>query len=117
MTRTICIGLALLAVTTCFVACADTPAGSAPHGPGLSCAAPADCMSGLTCATEDPNGQCIKLCTPKMDATCGDPLLACSFEGHCYLKCTTTTDCSRAAEGYSCKDDQPARGVKFCDKT
>jgi hypothetical protein len=85
------------------------------HGPGLSCKTTADCQSGLTCATEDPNGQCIKLCTPGNDSSCGDPKLACSFEGHCYFVCKVTSDCARASDGYVCKDDQPARGVKFCD--
>jgi hypothetical protein len=85
------------------------------HGPGLSCNSTADCESGLTCAVEDPKGQCIKLCTPGNDASCGDPKLACSFEGHCYFVCKVTTDCARASDGYVCKDDQPARGVKFCD--
>ena len=89
--------------------------GSPNHAPGQSCAADADCMTGLKCATEDVNGQCIKTCTPSMDATCGDPTLACSYEGHCYTKCTKTSDCPRASEGYMCIDDMPARGVKFCD--
>jgi hypothetical protein len=52
---------------------------------------------------------------PGNDASCGDPKLACSFEGHCYFTCKVTSDCARASEGYVCKDDQPARGVKFCD--
>jgi hypothetical protein len=85
------------------------------HGAGLSCKSTADCESGLTCAVEDPNGQCIKTCTPGNDASCGDPKLACSFEGHCYFVCKATSDCARASEGYVCKDDQPARGIKFCD--
>src|SRR5215813_4656203 len=53
-----------------------------------------DCMPGLQCAGEDPGGgQCFKPCTPSTDADCGDTTqFACSFEGHCYLKCTTTSD-------------------------
>jgi len=74
-----------------------------------------DCKSGLLCAGEDPNGgQCYKTCTPSKDSDCGDVAkYACSFEGHCYLRCTMSTDCTRA--GYACKDDTPPRGVKFCD--
>jgi hypothetical protein len=89
--------------------------GSLNHAPGQSCSGDGDCMAGLKCATEDVNGQCIKTCTPSMDATCGDPTLACSYEGHCYTKCNMTSNCVRASEGYVCKDDTPARGVKFCD--
>jgi hypothetical protein len=95
----------------------DAATPDAGHAIGESCKnGNSDCMTGLQCAGEDPNGQCIKLCTPSMDSTCGDTTkYACSFEGHCYAKCNTTADCPRASEGYACKDDQPARGVKFCD--
>jgi hypothetical protein len=92
-----------------------TQTSSLNHGAGLSCKSTADCETGLSCAQEDPNGQCIKLCTPGNDASCGDPKLACSFEGHCYFVCKVTSDCARASEGYVCKDDKPPRGVKFCD--
>jgi hypothetical protein len=85
------------------------------HGPGLSCSSNADCQPGLLCALEDPHGQCIKTCTPHQDATCGDPKLVCGAEGHCYFKCTQTSDCLRASEGYVCKNDTPARGVMYCD--
>ena len=77
-----------------------------------------DCMPDLQCAGEDPGGgQCFKPCTPSVDSTCGDTTkYACSFEGHCYLRCTLTTDCPRASQGYVCKDDTPPRPpVKFCD--
>ncbi|HTA88236.1 MAG TPA: hypothetical protein VK745_01620 [Polyangiaceae bacterium] len=76
-----------------------------------------DCKTGLVCASEDPNGQCIQTCTPFMDAECGDTTQwACNSEGHCYPRCTTTADCARASEGYICKDDEPPRPpVKFCD--
>ena len=89
------------------------------HDIGESCPnGMSDCKTGLSCATEDPNGQCIKLCTPHTDADCGDiTKFACSDEGHCYLKCTTTADCKRASEGYACVDDSPPRDVKFCDTT
>jgi hypothetical protein len=87
------------------------------HGPGLSCASVTDCAEGLSCALEDPGGQCIKLCAASKDSTCGDPNFVCSSEGHCYFACKTTQDCARAKEGYVCKDDVPARaGVKFCDR-
>src|SRR5260221_11236452 len=76
-----------------------------------------DCKAGLLCAGEDPGGgQCYKTCKPSTDSDCGDTSkYACSSEGHCYLKCTTTADCTRSSEGHVCKDDRPARGVKFCD--
>ena len=82
-----------------------------PNGTG-------DCSSGLKCAGEDPGGgQCFKECKPSTDSDCGDATkYVCSSEGHCYLRCTQTTDCKRASQGYVCKDDQPARPpVKFCD--
>jgi hypothetical protein len=76
-----------------------------------------DCATGFLCAGEDPGGgQCYKSCKPSTDADCGDVTkYACSFEGHCYVRCKVTADCPRAAQGYVCKDDTPARGVKFCD--
>jgi hypothetical protein len=92
--------------------------GGLGHNIGESCpSGPSDCLPGLQCAGEDPGGgQCIKLCTASMDSTCGDTtMFACSFEGHCYLKCNTDADCKRTAEGYGCVNDMPARGVKFCD--
>jgi hypothetical protein len=90
--------------------------GAAVHELGQSCKSASDCASGLQCATEDPGGQCYKTCRQSQDADCGDTTkYACSFEGHCYLKCNQTSDCPRAAEGYVCKNDQPARGVMFCD--
>jgi hypothetical protein len=82
-----------------------------PNGTG-------DCQSGLNCAGEDPGGgQCFKQCRPSTDADCGDVTkYACSSEGHCYVRCTQTSDCKRAAQGYVCKDDTPARApIKFCD--
>ena len=78
----------------------------------------ADCQTGLQCAGEDPGGgQCFKPCTPEVDSDCGDTTkYACSFEGHCYVRCTQTSDCKRASQGYACVDDTPARPpVKFCD--
>ena len=77
-----------------------------------------DCAAGLECAGEDPGGgQCFKVCAPSKDSDCGDTTkYACSHEGHCYLRCTLTSDCKRASQGYVCKDDTPARPpVKFCD--
>ena len=77
-----------------------------------------DCASGFKCAGEDPGGgQCFKECKPSTDGDCGDTTkYACSFEGHCYVRCKTTDDCPRASQGYVCKDDTPARtGVRFCD--
>jgi hypothetical protein len=80
-----------------------------PNGSG-------DCAPGLLCDGTDPaGGQCYKACTPSVDSTCGSADLACSFEGHCYKICKQTSDCARASQGYVCKDDQPPRGVKFCD--
>jgi hypothetical protein len=78
----------------------------------------ADCLPGLLCAGEDPGGgQCYKACTPHTDSDCGDTTkYVCSGEGHCYLRCTMTSDCARSAQGYVCKDDVPARPpIKFCD--
>lgn len=75
-----------------------------------------DCQVGLLCDGNDPHGQCYKECAPSTDADCGDTSkYACSFEGHCYLICTTTDDCARKSEGYVCKPDSPDRGVRFCD--
>ena len=120
---------ATLAITA-FVACSSSSSSGtsttqdagmmvAPgsHNIGESCpGGNIDCATGLECAGEDPNGQCIKLCSPSKDSDCGDTTkFACSSEGHCYIKCTTTADCKRAAEGYACKDDAPPRGEKFCD--
>jgi hypothetical protein len=82
---------------------------------GAACNLASDCATGLKCATEDPHGQCYKECPPGNDAACGDSKYVCNFEGHCYLKCSSVADCSRASEGYACKDDTPARNVKFCD--
>lgn len=83
---------------------------------GEACSGTSDCLAGLLCAGEDPGGQCYKSCGPSKDSDCGDTSkYACSSEGHCYLKCNTTSDCPRAKEGYACKDDDPPRGVKFCD--
>jgi len=78
---------------------------------------PSDCKTGLQCDSDDPNGQCFMTCTPGMDSQCGDPAkFACNSEGHCYPRCTVTSDCARASEGYVCKDDDPPRPpVKFCD--
>jgi hypothetical protein len=88
------------------------------HGENESCPdGVSDCAAGLLCDAEDPNGQCYKTCTPGMDSECGDPsLVACNHEGHCYPRCTQTSDCARASEGYICQDDSPPRPpVKFCD--
>ena len=77
-----------------------------------------DCAAGLECAGEDPGGgQCFKVCAPSKDSDCGDVTkFACSSGGHCYLRCSSTSDCKRALQGYVCKDDTPARPpVKFCD--
>jgi hypothetical protein len=100
----------------------DAGGGEAGSGAGLigdPCpAGDGDCQTGLKCAGEDPGGgQCFKECTPSVDTGCGDTTkYVCSSEGHCYLRCTQTTDCKRAAQGYVCKDDTPARPpVKFCD--
>jgi hypothetical protein len=79
-----------------------------PNGDG-------DCLSGLLCDGADPGGgQCYKECAPSKDGDCGAGFV-CDFEGHCYKECTQTSDCPRASQGYVCKDDSPARGVKFCD--
>src|SRR4051794_16469954 len=44
---------------------------------GEACGSDTDCVEGLKCAREDPNGQCYKECT--VDADCGDVnLYACS---------------------------------------
>lgn len=118
--------MSLIALCVVVVACSSSSSPSSNdsgtplnHGIGESCPnGNSDCASGLLCAGEDPGGgQCFKKCTPSTDADCGDVTkYACSFEGHCYLRCTTTADCPRAAQGYVCKDDTPARvGVKFCD--
>ena len=79
-----------------------------PNGDG-------DCLSGLQCDADDPGGgQCYKTCAPSTDSDCPTNYV-CNFEGHCYLKCTQTSDCPRASQGYVCKDDSPVRTVKFCD--
>ena len=98
----------------------DTGAETSPgtHDIGEPCPkGTPDCKPGLLCAGEDPGGQCYKTCKPSTDADCGDATkYACSSEGHCYLRCNTTADCARAAEGYVCKPDTPPRPpVKFCD--
>jgi hypothetical protein len=114
--------LAAIALVAC--SSSSSPGGSgdtgAPlnHQIGESCPnGNGDCATGLLCAGEDPGGgQCYKTCKPSTDTDCGDTTkYACSFEGHCYLRCTVTADCPRASQGYVCKDDTPARGVKFCD--
>src|SRR5437773_5116063 len=96
-------------------ACSNTPVKGVIGDPCPNGAA--DCSSGLLCAGEDPGGgQCYKTCKPSTDSDCGDTTkYACSSEGHCYLKCAKISDCARASQGYVCKDDVPARGVKFCD--
>jgi hypothetical protein len=77
------------------------------------------CAPGFMCDGSDPGGgQCFKPCSPPLnDSACGDPAkFACTSEGHCYARCTTSADCARASEGYVCKDDEPPRPpVKFCD--
>jgi hypothetical protein len=112
-TSTALLGSAILAVALAACGGANGPPG--PHEAGLSCNADTDCMKGLFCATEDPGGQCIRVCSPRMDATCYDIRYACSFQGHCYFRCNTNADCARANEGYVCKDDTPPRGIKYCD--
>jgi hypothetical protein len=121
-------------VLAALAACSSssTPAGTGDGGSAVDAATSAikggigdkcpngnaDCGAGLECAGEDPGGgQCFKVCAPSNDSDCGDTTkYACSNEGHCYLRCTTTADCKRSAEGYVCKDDVPARPpVKFCD--
>jgi len=130
MTRSIlgCGMLAALAVAACSSSTTST-AGSTDAGTDSATAAlgaigdpcphgNSDCGSGLECAGEDPGGgQCFKACAPSVDSDCGDTTkYVCSSEGHCYLRCTATTDCKRAAQGYVCKDDLPPRPpVKFCD--
>jgi hypothetical protein len=110
-----------LVVGTLLVAACGGDSSTNSYAPGSqalgkACNSATDCATGLKCATEDPHGQCYKECTPSKDADCGDTTkYACSFEGHCYLKCNSTSDCTRASEGYVCKDDMPARNVKFCD--
>ena len=110
-----------------FVACSSTsraPASDAGtamgnHSIGEACPnGTSDCAQGLLCAGEDPGGgQCFKQCAPSKDTDCGDTTkYACSFEGHCYVRCTQTSDCARASQGYICKSDTPARApIKFCD--
>jgi hypothetical protein len=110
--------LAASLIAVCLAACggdSSSKSSGLNHGPGYACKSSADCEPGLSCATEDPNGQCIKPCTPGNDASCGDSTLACNHEGHCYWICKDISNCARAAEGYVCKDDTPPRGVKFCD--
>jgi hypothetical protein len=88
------------------------------HGIGESCpGGRSDCATGLDCDTSDTGGgQCFKVCSASKDTDCGDVTkYACNYEGHCYPRCGSTTDCKRASEGYLCKDDSPARAVKFCD--
>jgi len=87
------------------------------HAIGESCPnGDHDCATGLVCDTSDHEGQCYRTCSASKDADCGDATkYACNYEGHCYQKCNATTDCKRASEGYVCQDDNPARGVKFCD--
>jgi len=116
-----------VAISMLVVACSSTPApadGGNDAAVGTSNIGEAcpngtsDCVSGLLCAGEDPGGgQCYKACTPSVDSTCGDTTkYACSFEGHCYLRCLTTSDCPRASQGYVCKDDTPPRPpIRFCD--
>ena len=101
-----------------------TPAQTVPeaglnHGIGENCpAGKSDCATGLLCDTSDTGGgQCYGVCSPSKDSDCGDTTkYACNYEGHCYLRCNSTSDCPRASEGYLCQDDEPARSpVKFCD--
>jgi hypothetical protein len=116
----------LIGATAFFAACSSTssspavvdagqPAGTATIGQACPHGA-SDCVTGLQCDTSDNNGQCYKECAPSTDSDCGDTTkYACNYEGHCYTKCNSTADCPRASEGYVCKDDTPARNVKFCD--
>ena len=88
------------------------------HAIGESCpAGDHDCAAGLSCDTSDTGGgQCYRTCAPSKDSDCGDVnKYACNYEGHCYPRCGSTSECKRAAEGYVCKDDTPSRAVKFCD--
>ena len=59
------IHFALLATILASASC-----GSPNHAAGQACGSNADCVTGLICATEDVNGQCIKTCTPSMDSAC-----------------------------------------------
>jgi hypothetical protein len=111
--------LAILATTA---ACGSDSTPAAASGTALiGDACPngtSDCGPGLECAGEDPGGgQCEKPCRPSMDADCGDTSkYVCNFEGHCYVRCTATTDCKRASQGYVCRADSPPRPpVMFCD--
>ena len=95
-----------------------TPDAGLNHGIGESCpAGKSDCATGLDCDTSDTGGgQCYGLCSASKDSDCGDVTkYACNYEGHCYPRCGSSADCKRASEGYVCKDDNPARAVKFCD--
>jgi len=122
MTRGIFFAAALAAMAGCSSSSSGTPTGAdagGTHDIGEACPnGTSDCKSGLLCAGEDPGGgQCYKPCAPSKDEDCGDTSkFVCSSEGHCYLRCTQTSECPRAAQGYVCKDDEPARPpVKFCD--
>ncbi len=97
----------------------DAGGGTGTHVIGEACPnGSSDCAQGLKCAGEDPGGgQCFKQCAPSTDTDCGDTTkYVCSSEGHCYVRCTQTSDCARASQGYVCKNDTPARPpIKFCD--
>ena len=84
---------------------------------GESCPnGPSDCIDGQCDTSDTGGGQCFKPCTASQDSECGDTTkYVCNYEGHCYPTCNATSDCARASEGYICKDDTPARNVKFCD--
>ncbi|HEY4119221.1 MAG TPA: hypothetical protein VGM56_15245 [Byssovorax sp.] len=79
---------------------------------GGACASTADCDTGLTCATDDPGGQCVKGCGAQSDCPDGS---TCTDESTCYATCSTNADCPRT--GYACVDAMTIGGqpTKTCD--
>lgn len=79
------------------------------------------CKSGLTCATQFPNGMCVRGCmrgTPDacgtLDADCVDVGLS-NNAGLCLPRCQVGGVCARATEGYACcKDGQLAGTTGTC---
>jgi hypothetical protein len=90
--------------------CDVAPTGAAV---GAACTANSDCMSGLSCETSDPGGQCTKSCSTASDCPQG---AVCNNEGACYKGCSSKADC-RTAEGYACVDGKTISGAatKICD--
>ncbi len=82
-------------------------AGSSPVGG--PCTADSSCLTGLTCSTGDPGGQCTRMCAADSDCGAGG---SCSADEHkCYHACGGASDCTRA--GYGCVGG--VTGHMFCD--